>query len=429
MESPGEIDRIELSDRIPLRVALNAFRLCRRATMAARRDEWSGGGTMKNRHGWTLALAIVLAAAALGACSSGSEVPVATTDPSITPTSFARANGEVLAFTTPVRSPRSFGDLVAVNPETGEERVLVENLSNVISAEWSADGRWVAYERFPLDTGGGKLDLWVVGPSREPRLIATGGTPGLFANGTVGWVWSRTGAELLTADLSSLDDNVQTIERSTLAMTDFATGETVDLGSIEGDAGLAPAWSPDGTRIALVSGDGGVFSVDVRSGDRSLLARLPGVALDPAAEIEWSPDGTHIAITNVPGDDGSQLYVMDADGSDVQLLAENYDPLGIEWSPDGTRLAFGQGSEEYNEVRIRVAPMDGAPTEIGTVAYVGCHYHYKCGLTWSPDGSAIAFGKDEGEDSVIAADGSGEAELLDELTYRSWEGGSYSCEC
>lgn len=48
---------------------------------------------MKNRHGWTLALAIVLAAAALGACSSGSQVPsatvtslVATTDPSHTPT-------------------------------------------------------------------------------------------------------------------------------------------------------------------------------------------------------------------------------------------------------------------------------------------------------------------------------------------------------
>lgn len=53
--------------------------------------EW--GGTRKNRHGWTPALAIVLAAAALGACSSGSQAPsatvtspAATTDPSSTPT-------------------------------------------------------------------------------------------------------------------------------------------------------------------------------------------------------------------------------------------------------------------------------------------------------------------------------------------------------
>jgi Tol biopolymer transport system component len=370
---------------------------------------------------------------AFGFAASGPWHPgasVQTDDTTPTPSdSFARANGEVLRFTTPVRSTRSFGDLVAVNPETGGERVLVENLSNVTSAEWSSDGRWVAYERFPLDTGGGKLELWVVGASREPRLIATGGTPGLFADGTVGWVWSRTGADLLTAALSSLDDNVQTIERSTLTVTDFSTGETMDLGSMEGDVGLAPAWSPDGTRIALVSGDGAVYSVDLGSGERSLLVRLPDDVAS-IAEILWSPDGARIALLPTrESDKTSRLFVMDADGSNIRVLADDYDPLGIEWSPDGTRLAFGEGSEAYNEVRIRVAPIDGAPTEIGTVAYVGCHYHYTCGLTWSPDGSAIAFGKDEGEDSVIAADGSGEAELLDELTYRSWDGGSYSCGC
>jgi Tol biopolymer transport system component len=37
-------------------------------------------------------------------------------------------------------------DLVAVNPESGEARVLVDDLDNVLSATWSADGRWVAYE-------------------------------------------------------------------------------------------------------------------------------------------------------------------------------------------------------------------------------------------------------------------------------------------
>jgi hypothetical protein len=31
--------------------------------------------------------------------------------------------------------------------------------------------------------------------------------------------------------------------------------------------------------------------------------------------------------------------------------------------------------------------------------------------------------------SAIDADGSGGAELIDELTYRSWDGGSYSCGC
>ena len=46
-------------------------------------------------------------------------------------------------------------------------------------------------------------------------------------------------------------------------------------------------------------------------------------------------------------------------------------------------------------------------------------------MTWSPDGSAVGFHKDEAEDSVFAADGSGKVELINDLTYRSWAGGSY----
>jgi len=345
--------------------------------------------------------------------------------------SFARANGEVLRFTG-ARSYQSFGDLVAVNAETGEERVLMMNLSNVISAEWSADGRWVAYDRFPLDSAGGEIQLWVVGPSQTPRLIATGGNPGLFADGSVGWVWSRTGAELLTARLSSLDDNPQSIERSTLTVTDFATGETTDLGSVDGDIGTDPAWSPDGTRVALRAGDGSVYSVDLGSGERSLLARFPETDRDPALSIDsirWSPDGTHVSLEKDMGDAGERLYVMDADGSNLRLLTEGYELVLAAWSPDGTQLAFAEGFPAEGKIWILVAPMDGSdPAEIGTVPFVGCTYNYKCDLTWSPDGSTIGFHKLEGEDLGIPAGGSGEAGSIDDVTYRSWAGGSY-CEC
>ena len=81
--------------------------------------------------------------------------PVEANEP--TPTtveSFARANGEVLNFTGVPFEAR--GDLVAVNPETGEARVLVEDLDDVLSAAWSADGRWVAYEASgPTGAGSG----------------------------------------------------------------------------------------------------------------------------------------------------------------------------------------------------------------------------------------------------------------------------------
>lgn len=74
--------------------------------------------------------------------------------------------------------------------------------------------------------------------------------------------------------------------------------------------------------------------------------------------------------------------------------------------------------------------MDGAaPAQIGRVPFAGCTFNYECGLTWSPDGTRIGFGKVEGKDSAFDADAPGAVERIDELTYRSWAGGGYSCEC
>lgn len=327
-----------------------------------------------------------------------------------------RANGEVLDFTGVLYETP--GDLVAVNPETGEERVLVEDLDNVHSARWSADGRWVAYETEGAD---GWWDLWVVSASQEPHRVATGGPPDIFASLGLYWMWSPTGAELAT------------IGRSRLRTIDLATGETTDLGRVIADLvepNVSPtwAWSPDGTRLVFAAPEGApegsLDTVDVRSGERSLLARLPDRDWDLTERVLWSPDGAHIAVLiRKESNEAGRLYVMDADGSSIGVVADDYDPLGVAWSPDGTRLAFGEGSEADGDVRIRVATMDGAaPADIGRVPFLGCTYNYECTLTWSPDGSQIAFRKNRsGAVTAFDAAGAGEPVPIDERTYLSWD--------
>ena len=83
---------------------------------------------------------------------------------------------------------------------------------------------------------------------------------------------------------------------------------------------VAPAWSPDGRKLAFVSDRDGNSEVYVMNADGSgqrSLTRNPAYDADPA----WSPDGRKLAF--VSNRDGSYgVYVMNADGSGPRRLAQ-----------------------------------------------------------------------------------------------------------
>jgi dipeptidyl aminopeptidase/acylaminoacyl peptidase len=308
-----------------------------------------------------------------------------------------RGDVEVLGFTR--TSDEARGDLVALNPETGEEQVLVEGLDDVYRATWSADHRWVAFE-----TPG---SLWVLDHTLEPRRVV---------DGPWYWLWSPTGAELLVW------------HGATLSVIDPSTGLETELASTLADLSAAPAWSPDGTRIAFESGGGSIDSIDARTGERSRLLQLPGVGVNVEA-IAWSPDGSRLAILSDGGPRG--LFVVDADGSDITLLAEDQSVFGFAWSLDGTRMVFTD-----DQGAVFVAPADGSTASLVASLPIDGD---ATNPVWSPDGTQIAFSFESGREApvtypsdrgfVIVADGSGDAEPIDDLTYASWNGGSFCSSC
>ena len=171
------------------------------------------------------------------------------------------------------------------------------------------------------------------------------------------------------------------------------------------------AWSPDGEKVAYVSGTDGGFGGEglpdlyVMNADGGGKTRLTESAGFGEAEPTWSPDGTRIAFTRVEHhreDNGGyysyydtyDLYAIDADGTDEVRLTDDakggYSPA---WSPDGTRLAFAssRGTTPLTagpEIYVMDPSPEGPsnePVRLTTTRSANT------APNWSPDGTKIAF--------------------------------------
>lgn len=119
-----------------------------------------------------------------------------------------------------------------------------------------------------------------------------------------------------------------------------------------------PVWSPDGSRLAFHVGR----DIHVVAREGSALTRL---TTDPANGMypTWSPDGSKIGFMSWRNG-RTELFVMNADGSDQRLLSsmESGDAIDPRWSPDGRKIAFVHMPDGMNSAvrAIHVVNADGS---------------------------------------------------------------------
>ena len=91
--------------------------------------------------------------------------------------------------------------------------------------------------------------------------------------------------------------------------------------------GVSPDWSPDGSRIIYAYYDYGIYQMDASGTSEEPL--MTNQASDPA----YSPSGTRIVFSSARDGD-SDLYIMDADGTDVRRLTNQPgDDYAPDWQP------------------------------------------------------------------------------------------------
>jgi len=177
---------------------------------------------------------------------------------------------------------------------------------------------------------------------------------------------------------------------------------------------FSPTWSPDSITLAFASRGSDptskpqVYVIAAHGGEARQLCHVP----NGVSDITWSPDGRRLAFLALEGDAPSEdplilqpgkgrfrrLWTVRSDGNTSEAVTS--DRLSIwnyAWSPNGEQFVvyFADGPERTDWYRGQIGLV---AAHGGLLRQISQLTRQAFGLTWSPDGSRIAYVSGEWSD-------------------------------
>lgn len=175
----------------------------------------------------------------------------------------------------------------------------------------------------------------------------------ITVNGDFPWAetkWEDVSKNATSASLSATGKRALMEARGDIFTIPVENGDARNLTHSSGAADRAPVWSPDGTKIAWFSDEGGqgyallIGDQDGLSEPKRIAIGVSKMAWDPA----WSPDGKYLVFV----DNKVRVQVVDiaagtirtAGVGGINIERSSTNPV---WSPDSKWLAFSRTAENY----------------------------------------------------------------------------------
>ncbi len=164
----------------------------------------------------------------------------------------------------------------------------------------------------------------------------------------------------------------------------------VNLSFDSSDVISRPRWSPDGSALAVVATDRrgrrGIYRVNLETSAETPLVR--GEPDGRPSHPLWSPDGEKIFFRRTNRREPVQIVMRTVKTGDEKILYRCPNFLALALSPDGRDLAFGE-IEEPGKVVLKV--MSLAAGSVREIARPESGI-FRNTLAWTPDGDRLLFG-------------------------------------